>query len=129
MGHGTPRGSSPARSVIRDNRIGASMNRDVAGKVASEDVIVACLRVIFRKVLEMQDRFDIDAGSITINTDLLSLPIDSLSLMYVINGIEERFDVYVPDEHVRRFTTVRSIVEYVQESLPAEAGLGQAARP
>ena len=94
------------------------MNRDVAGKVVSEDVIVACLRVIFRKVLEMQDRFDIDVGSISINTDLLSLPIDSLGLMYVINGIEERFDVYVPDEHVRQFTTVRSIVEYGQEHLP-----------
>ena len=105
------------------------MHQDVTGEVFSEDDIVACLRDIFRKVLEMQDRFDIDVGSITINTDLLSLPLDSLSLMYVINGIEERFDVYVPDEHVRRFTTVRSIVEYVQESLPAEAATGQATRP
>lgn len=81
----------------------------------SEEAVVVRLRAIVRSVLDMEKRYDVDASAITGDTPLLSLPIDSLALMYVMNGVEESFGVELPDEQIVAFTSVRSLVDYVLE--------------
>ena len=91
----------------------------------STDAIVARLHAMVRKVLDMEERYDVEVGTLTTDTLLLNLPIDSLALMYVIHSIEESFSVEVPDEQVEEFTTVGSIVAYIQEKGAAVADVGR----
>jgi acyl carrier protein len=41
---------------------------------------------------------------------------DSLDIVDLVMGIEEEFDIQIPDEHVERIATVRHAIEYILDS-------------
>ncbi|RLD14541.1 MAG: acyl carrier protein [Caldiserica bacterium] len=45
------------------------------------------------------------------------LGLDSLGIMDVVAGIEEEFDISVPDEDIGKLTTVKSAIEYILEKV------------
>ncbi|GAA1933550.1 hypothetical protein GCM10009716_45970 [Streptomyces sodiiphilus] len=90
--------------------------------VPSDDEIVTALRDIMAAVLSDEDLARTDLAGVTAETPLLSLPLDSVTLMAVIAEIEERFRVYIPEHRAFAFTRVGELVEYVGERARAKAG-------
>ena len=45
------------------------------------------------------------------------LGLDSLGIMDVVAGIEEEFDISVPDEDIGKLTTVKSAIDYIMEKV------------
>lgn len=45
------------------------------------------------------------------------LGLDSLGIMDVVAGIEEEFDISVPDEDIEKLTTIKSAIDYILEKV------------
>ena len=75
--------------------------------------------MIFEKVKALiVEQLDVDPDIIDMDTDLMKdLEADSLDAVEVILGVEEKFDIEIPDEDAEDFATVRDIVEYVESRL------------
>ena len=67
----------------------------------------------------LADQFDIDADSITADTDLVDdLGADSLDLVDMLMSLEDEFNIgEVPDEMVEKIRTVGQLVTYIEENL------------
>ena len=74
---------------------------------------------VFNKVKEMiAEQFEVDESVIkedsTFTDDLAG---DSLDLVELVMGIEERFGVQIQDEDAEKIVTVGDIVRYISENL------------
>ena len=67
----------------------------------------------------LADQFDIDADSITADTDLVDdLGADSLDLVDMLMSLEDEFSIgEVPDEMVEKIHTVGQLVTYIEENM------------
>ena len=67
-----------------------------------------------KKVLVEQ--LDVDEEAVTQNASIVNdLGADSLDVVEIIMGLEEEFDVEIPDEDAEKITTVQQIITYVEE--------------
>jgi acyl carrier protein len=58
---------------------------------------------------------NLDRGSLTLDAKLEDLNIESLDMVQILFGIEEAFDVYVPqDDDSFKLETMRDVVEGVK---------------
>ena len=58
---------------------------------------------------------NVDEDEITMETTFVDdLGADSLDVFQIIMGIEEEFDIEIPDEDAEKFQTVADIVGYVE---------------
>ena len=76
--------------------------------------------MVFEKVKAiLSNQFDIDADSITADTDLVDdLGADSLDLVDMLMSLEDEFNIgEVPDEMVEKIRTVGQLVTYIEESM------------
>ena len=76
--------------------------------------------MVFDKVKEiLSSQFDVDADSITPDTDLVDdLGADSLDLVDMLMSLEDEFNIgEVPDEMVEKIRTVDQLVTYIEESM------------
>lgn len=64
-------------------------------------------------------QFDVDADSITADTDLVDdLGADSLDLVDMLMSLEDEFNIgEVPDEMVEKIHTVGQLVTYIEENM------------
>ena len=64
-------------------------------------------------------QFDVDADSITLDTDLVDdLGADSLDLVDMLMSLEDEFNIgEVPDEMVEKIRTVGQLVTYIEENM------------
>lgn len=59
-----------------------------------------------------------DDSIITPDTSIMKdLEADSLDAVEIIMGIEDEFDIEIPDEAAERFQIVNDIVKYVEENI------------
>lgn len=59
-----------------------------------------------------------DDAEITMDTSLMrDLEADSLDAVEIIMGIEDEFDVEIPDEDAEAFKNIGDIVRYVEEKM------------
>ena len=100
---------------------GAVPGGAVPGAVPGPEQVLAGLRDALAAILDPDDLERIDVGAIDADTALLSLPVDSLALMALMNRIEDTFRVYIPEERAYRFATVGEVVEYVRAQAAAKA--------
>ncbi len=64
------------------------------------------------------DRLDVDAEKITDNASFVEdLGADSLDIVELIMGIEEEFDIEIPDEDAEKLTNVGEALEYIKGKL------------
>ena len=72
--------------------------------------------MVFEKIARLlAERHDADLESITPETNILDdLNADSLDVVEMLMGVEEEFDVQIPDEEVENLKTVGAVVEYIQ---------------
>ena len=67
------------------------------------------------------DRLDVDEDQITPDASFVEdLGADSLDLVELIMGIEEEFDIEIPDEDAEKLTTVGGALEYIKSKLGVE---------
>ena len=64
----------------------------------------------------LADRMNIDANTITPDTTLESLNIDSLGLFDLVFDAEDKFGVKIPDEEVKNLKTVGDAVSFIKKS-------------
>ena len=67
-----------------------------------------------KKVLVEQ--LDVDEEAVTQTASIVDdLGADSLDVVEIIMGLEEEFDVEIPDEDAENIKTVQQIITYVEE--------------
>ena len=72
-------------------------------------------RILVRTVGIPRDEIEIDQS---LGDDL---GIDSLSMVEILAVAEDEFDIRIPNEEAQELTTVRAIVDYLEQTLPAGA--------
>jgi acyl carrier protein len=72
--------------------------------------------MVFDKIRDIiADKLQIGSEAITLETNLMKdLEADSLDAVEIIMGIEEEFEITIPDEEAEGFQTVDDIVKYVE---------------
>ena len=61
---------------------------------------------------------NVDADEITMDTTFVDdLGADSLDVFQIIMGIEEEFDIEIPDDQVEKIKTVGDIVKFIEEKV------------
>ena len=61
------------------------------------------------------DVLNVDPEEITMESTFVDdLGADSLDVFQIIMGLEEEFDIEVPDEEAEKITTVGDVVEYIK---------------
>ena len=76
--------------------------------------------MVFEKIQAiLSNQFDVDADSITPDTDLVDdLGADSLDLVDMLMSLEDEFNIgEVPDEMVEKIRTVGQLVVYIEENM------------
>lgn len=69
----------------------------------------------------VMDRLDVEEDQIKPEASFVEdLGADSLDIVELIMGIEEEFDVEIPDEDAEKLTTVGEAFEYVKGKLGVE---------
>lgn len=69
----------------------------------------------FDKVRDLVvEKLDVDSKLVTMDTDIMKdLEADSLDAVEIILGVEEEYEIEIPDEAADTFVTVGDIVNYI----------------
>ena len=75
--------------------------------------------MVFEKVKEIiAEKIQVEEDKITPETSLMKdLEADSLDAVEIIMGIEEEFDIEIPDEAAEGFQNISDIVSYVESKI------------
>jgi len=75
--------------------------------------------MVFEAIKEIiSNKIQVDADKITEETSLMKdLEADSLDAVEIIMGIEEKFDIEIPDSAAEAFENVGDIVRYVESKI------------
>jgi len=46
-----------------------------------------------------------------------NLGLDSLELVEIVMGLEEEFDIEIPDEDAEKLTTIEDVIRYIEEQI------------
>lgn len=74
--------------------------------------------MVFEKIRDIIiDQLKLEETMVTMDTNLMKdLEADSLDAVEIIMGIEEEFDLEIPDEEAETFQLVGDLVKYVEEN-------------
>ena len=62
------------------------------------------------------EMLDVDAASVTMNSVILEdFDADSLDLVEIVMGVEDRFGIEIPDNAIEEFHTVGDVVRYIED--------------
>ena len=65
----------------------------------------------------MADIFNIDVNSITDDSHFVNdLGADSLNIVEVVMGIEQEFDIEIPDDDAETLLTVGQVKQYIEDN-------------
>jgi len=72
---------------------------------------------VFAKVKELVlARFSLEEDAVSLETTFESVGADSLDIVELVMEIEEEFEIEIPDEDMKKMTTVGNLVEYLKEN-------------
>ncbi len=81
----------------------------------NQEEILAKLKTI------VMDRLSVDEDQIKPEASFVEdLSADSLDIVELIMGIEEEFDIEIPDEDAEKLTTVGEATEYIKSKLTSQ---------
>ena len=74
--------------------------------------------MVFEKIRDILiGQLKLEETMVTMDTNLMKdLEADSLDAVEIIMGIEEEFDIEIPDEEAENFQLVGDLVKYVEEN-------------
>lgn len=71
------------------------------------------------------DRLEVSAEEVTENAAFVEdLGADSLDVVELVMGLEDEFDIEIPDEDAEKIRTVAEAVAYIEEKTRAEQTTG-----
>ena len=75
--------------------------------------------MVFEKIQQIiAEQLDTAPEDITLDSNLIKdLEADSLDAVEIITAIEDEYDIEIPEEKAEEFTTIQSIVDYVESLL------------
>ena len=73
------------------------------------------LLALFREVAQTVDKKKFDA--VSLDADIGSLGIDSLSMMQIVGEMEQRLEIMIPDEDLVQLKTVGDLLRVVEKRL------------
>lgn len=75
--------------------------------------------MIFEKIKAIiVDQLGVDEDMVTMETNMMKdLEADSLDAVEIILGVEDEFEIEIPDDVAEKFETVSDLVSYVDENL------------
>lgn len=75
--------------------------------------------MVFDKVKNViAEHLDVEADEITMETTLMGdLEADSLDAVEIMMGLEDEFDITVPDEEAESFKNIGDIVKYIESKI------------
>ena len=77
--------------------------------------------MVFEKISAIiADKLGLGLDQIKMESSFEDLGADSLDIVELIMGIEEEFDIEIPDEDAEKLTTVGSAMNYVKNKLGVE---------
>ena len=88
--------------------------------VSVDPTILATLKDLFRNVLEENEQEYVDFDTITPQTQLRDLPLNSLAMVELMYGIEERFHLHIPEAKAFEFQTFGDVIQCIQEEQAAK---------
>ena len=74
-----------------------------------EEILAQLSEVIVDKLQVSNEEIRLDSRFIE------DLQADSLDIVDLVMGIEEIFDIHIPDEHAERILTVQNALDYIVE--------------
>ncbi|SOJ52649.1 Acyl carrier protein [Mycobacterium simulans] len=94
------------------------MTEKLTTPVLPEDAdVVQAMRAGLVKLLPPEDLAQLDLDHIGSDTTLLSLPVDSVVLMALMNELEDKFTVYIDEEAAFAFRDIGDVANYVRQRL------------
>ncbi|MET9509524.1 acyl carrier protein [Streptomyces flavidovirens] len=87
----------------------------------TDAAILTALREALGDVLDPADLEHVDLQAIERTTPLLSLPLDSITLVAAMSRIETTFRVFIPEKQAFAFTHVGDLADFVRERVQAKA--------
>ena len=103
------------------------MNREPVTKDCINAGLIERLKQLMYQAIDEHDRELIDMDRITAETELATLPLDSLATIALIYEIEQAFDIAVLEEQAFEFQVVGDVVAYVQAHMLPNTGSGRGA--
>ena len=75
--------------------------------------------MVFEKIQEIiAEQLDCDKDDITPDANLIKdLEADSLDAVEIITAIEDEYNIEIPEEKAEEFTTIASIVDFVEAQI------------
>lgn len=75
--------------------------------------------MVFEKIRDIiVDQLAVDESMVTMETNLMKdLEADSLDAVEIIMGIEEEFEIEIPDEEAEKIQLVGDLVKFVEEQI------------
>ena len=74
--------------------------------------------MVFEKVKQLlAEQLNISADKITMESDIINdLGADSLDVVEMLMGLEDTFNITVPDEMATKLQTVGAVVEFIEKN-------------
>jgi acyl carrier protein len=95
------------------------MANDMTQLDLSDETLLARVRDLVGMVLDETERGRTDINSITAETLLASLPLDSLTTIELMYSIEEAFDISMTEDQTFEFRTVGDVMHFIQKKRAA----------
>ena len=87
----------------------------------TDDELLTALRAALTDILDPADLAQVDLDALGRDTPLLSLPLDSITLVAAMSRIETTFRVFIPEQKAFAFTHVGDLADFVRERVAAKA--------
>lgn len=73
------------------------------------------------RLLPAEDLEQVDIEALSLQTPLLSLPVDSAVLMALMTELEDTFTVFIDEEAAFSFQSIADVSDYIRERLAEKA--------
>lgn len=80
------------------------------------DEMLAAIRVELEKIAP-----EVSADSLSLETDIATLGIESVTMLELIAALEERFDIELPDDELTTLDTLNDVIELLARHVAARS--------
>lgn len=93
---------------------------DALSDIPSDEELLKIVKEILVLTLDEDVTSSINIDEIDLGTPILSLPLDSVSLMVMMSKLEDRLRVFIPDSKAFGFERVGDVTAYLSERLASK---------
>ena len=75
-------------------------------------------QVFKRLQVLIADKFSVQMDDVREDSHFSEFKADSLDIVDLVMGIEEEFEIQIPDDHVERISSVQHAIDYIVDADP-----------